>query len=645
MSGSNIKRHSFENSPISFNKIIDRVVQYMITSGKSNEINHIYFSCGGGEDGLLNFIFSLSILKEYKKINNKTKWCFTCLTGCNTDPAYENMDNPEKNHWYNNFNLIFNKDTNELDFDPKSNLYNIIYNLYKIEYDEFKLLKTDFYNNNNQAKFLFDILTNYHNKLNENNYNLNTNIIIETGWNSMMGMNEYYTSNVQDNAFIMELMNNLHDNKQRTFIIQGNCSIEPQYYFPEELHKSKLDINNFNNFDKKIKESLPILTDENINNYELYYLITKIAYDNNNNFKTNIILKKLIDEMNIENPKLIFIYSQLSDKNFDIYRRSLYNNFKNNNVDKSWSKFIAEWIKLRSGIIEKKTLYNKEKTKKLNEFPLLLIKNTIVIDSNDKKYTTNKKSIFNIENIHPLSNKNNDKYHDEFIKLLESHYIILKVYHLLNDNSIKIYQLEKFIINDKLLNFNIIFRLLNRITQMNVLFHTMNQKTSQLLTYMLTIYCETFFKYRISNVTNDINWDLAFKEILNKINDVFNHQNNLDDNKIDIDNLNLRAVYIKNFLNEYLNNSISLFNHKKYIDNNTVNNFNSSVLKESCKLFLEKGQQEYKKNNNYDIIFTILKFTNNSEPQSQQFSALLFYFYLFAILKDKTKSVGRQFQR
>ena len=86
------------------------------------------------------------------------------------DEAYENMENQEKHHWYNNLNLIFNKDTNQFDFGEKSKLYDIIYNLYKIEKDEFTLLKADFYKDNNQSKFLFDTLTNYHNKLKEKNY-------------------------------------------------------------------------------------------------------------------------------------------------------------------------------------------------------------------------------------------------------------------------------------------------------------------------------------------------------------------------------------------------------------------------------------------------------------------------------------------
>ena len=66
-------------------------------------------------------------------------------------------------------------------------------------------------------------------------------------------MTNYYTCDVQNDAFIMELMNDLHDNKQNTFFIQANCSMEPQYYFPSELQSSKLNIDNFNKFNNDIK--------------------------------------------------------------------------------------------------------------------------------------------------------------------------------------------------------------------------------------------------------------------------------------------------------------------------------------------------------------------------------------------------------
>ena len=524
---------------------VDRMVKELVSYDNSLT-NHVYFYGGGGADGLTGFSFALEVMKKLRL--NKGNWVFTCLSGCNnnTKTWIKTKATKPELEWYESYTLNSRVDNN-------------IFCSHKTDKfiktccgdNEFYLLDANFYTSENQPKKLLGILEKYHNRMSKQCKMLG-GIIVETGWDSMMFMDSYYTCDVQDDAFIMETINKLHKNTNGddffSYFVQSNCDMEPQHYFPKELKNSVIKFSSYYGISdysvfiidiwKEVIAKI-LSSKDNGNSKENTYIniIRRLIINSNGNFRCNVFLTTLmnihfcglypsillkikknnIDKgieskicrkhpktygsknpsyiININNIKLMF--SRLNTS-FDKSRYPIYHKFiKGGNINYDWNYWLGSWISYRF-----------------------------------------KNNCYKLNMISPNSG-NSGVFQPKFINLTANQYVMIGIIHrlILEKRGGKSKGGKKHTVI-KLSN---IFRNLNNLSTNNkcspLIFHSMLQRSAQLTTFICSI--------------SLYGWD-EFNRHIRKL---------LIKSMIDIDKIDTKIDKCYKILSEYFKSGINIKNY------------------------------------------------------------------------------------
>jgi hypothetical protein len=530
----------------------------------NNSLQHVYFYGGGGADGLTGFSFALEVIKRLKLLDT-CKWVFTCLSGCNNNTKkWTDKNNKTVLEWYQSYLMKGKKNGNIICSHKTDNFIKDC-----CGDNELYLLEANFYTSENQSYKLLNILEKHHRQMFKRCKMLG-GVVVETGWDSMMFMKDYYTCDVQDDAFIMETMNYLHkitsDKDYFTYFIQSNCDMEPQHYFPKEMRESVLNFSTYNGISdysifildvwKEVIEKI-ISNDKKKEEPTYITVIRNIIINSNGNFRCNVFLTALmniyycnlypsillkIKKKNInlgiddkiskkhpktyglKNPKYILdiknikiIFSKLKNQ-FDEHRETIYNNFLNGE-NNDWNYWLGSWISYR-------------------------------FDNNCYKLN--------------LIKPNNEVLFKKFINLLTNQYVMIYVIHKL---SLKYGNRLKKNKKTSADFFSNIFKKLNLIsTNKNcspLIFHSMLQRSSQLTTFIcsISLYGWNGFNNNIRKLLRDANIDLKIVDLkINNCYKILYHYFDLKNERINIKNYH---IDMKNIVE--INNSKDLIVNDSYL--------------------------------------------------------------------------------